>query len=663
MQVRFRPGTIVLFLALAAAPWRAAASLLPEAEKQLYDAAFQHAEKKRYGDARAQGAKGGHRLLSKFFVWLDLSRGKDGGDFEELRAFIEANPHWPQLSKLRRRAEENLPKDLSDAGVLAWFRNRAPLTVEGAVRLAAALRNTGDGDGAARLLRKAWIEGEFAKTEERHFRKRYGALISRSDDIARLDRLLRQRRVAAARRQARRIGGAYRRLAEARLLLALDRPGVDAAIRRVPAELQHDPGLLYERARWRQRRGRTDGVVELLDEAGPVIRRPERWWWLRHWAARKALREGHHSVAYRMTSRHDLKDGVGFADGEWLSGWIALRFRNDPERAYRHFARLYDGVSAPISLARGAYWAAEAAAALGDADGARLWYERAAQHGTAFYGQLASARLGRPLDLELDPAIEVSAEDRAAFEERELVRLVRLLGVFDQREHKEAFLGHLRRQAGTPLDYRLVADLALSAHRPDQAVITAKRARRQGIFMPDHLFPAPPEIREQVTRAASPEPALVLAVIRQESAFDTRAVSRAGARGLMQLMPGTARTVARRLDVPYRRAMLTDNPAANLRLGRAYLDQLLVDYGGTSILALAAYNAGPRRVDRWIKDYGDLRHRDVDPVDWIEQIPFNETRNYVQRVLEGRVVYRLALTGQRTVLPLRPAATQVGRAP
>jgi len=198
----------------------------------------------------------------------------------------------------------------------------------------------------------------------------------------------------------------------------------------------------------------------------------------------------------------------------------------------------------------------------------------------------------------------------------------------------------------------LVAALAVSVGRPDQALLTAKQARRKGMLLAAQLFPLPRGLGDDVTAVSVPEPALVLAVIRQESAFDAQAVSRAGARGLMQLMPAIAHEVAHEINVTYRQALLTQDPALNLRLGRAYLDGLLQDYGGTHILALAAYNAGPHRVRRWIKDFGDPRDPDVDPVDWVESIPFDETRNYVQRVMEGLVVYRLALTGQRTVLPL-----------
>ncbi|MCG8554019.1 MAG: lytic transglycosylase domain-containing protein, partial [Proteobacteria bacterium] len=422
-----------------------------------------------------------------------------------------------------------------------------------------------------------------------------------------------------------------------------------------------DPGLLYDRARWRKRRGRLDGVIELIDRAEPFVERPARWWRLRHWAARRALDRGKPALAYRLASAHGLSRGVEFAEAEWLAGWVALRFENAPDRAYRHFQRLHAGVSTPISRARGAYWSGEAAAQLGDGAAARDWYGQAASFGTAFYGQQAIGRLGGALDLDLQGKAVASEAARQAFEERELVRLVRLLASFDARRHVRLFMTHLRRQTVTTEAHLLHAELASEIDRPDQALYTAKQASRQGLGATGDLFPLPPEIARQVTGTRAPEPALVLAVIRQESAFDSRVISRAGARGLMQLMPATARLVAKRLDLPYRRAALIEEPNYNLRLGRAYLGQLLEDYKGSTALALAAYNAGPRRVERWIAAFGDPRRPEVDAVDWIERIPFSETRNYVQRVLEGRTVYRLTLNGQKTVMPLSRRGQELGQ--
>ena len=535
-----------------------------------------------------------------------------------------------------------MPAGLPDARVLSWFAARAPLTVEGATRYAETLLRAGNSEAALETLRAAWTGQRFASVEEARFLARFGTYLGRDDHLARLDRLLWGRDFRAARRQARRLGPGDRALAEARHSLARDRPGVDAAIGRVPKSLLNDHGLVFERARWRQRRSRYGDVVALLDP--PVARgpSPERWWPLRKWTLRQALAREDVAVAYRLASRHGMSAGPGFAEAEWLAGWIALRFLDAPGPALGHFIRLHDGVSTPVSVARGAFWAGEAARALGDERGdlawsvrALRWYERALVHDTSYYGQLAGRRLGRP------PAIDLTTEgvprpvSKEVISNNELFGIVRLLNEVGEEKLMERFLVRLVVLADSGEDYARIAGLAESVGRPDMAMRTARKARAKGIILPRYLFPSmalPP--------VPGLEPALVLALIRQESGFYPAAVSRAGARGLMQIMPATARQVARQIRVVYNGRKLLSDPGYNILLGRTYLSDLLDKYGGSYVLALAAYNAGPARADRWIEGFGDPRDPAVDTVDWIERIPIDETRNYVQRILESLNAYR-----------------------
>ena len=374
---------------------------------------------------------------------------------------------------------------------------------------------------------------------------------------------------------------------------------------------------------------------------------PEFWWPLRHWSARTALNNQDYDVAYRLASNHGFSRGLGFAEGEWLAGWIALRFTKQPAKAHGHFMRLFNGVSTPVSRARGAYWAGEAARAMGDEDKAASWYQHGANHMSTFYGQLAAKRLGRPITAALPRSTEPLPGERQEFARRELVQIVRLLGQLEQNYTKKRFLDRLRKLATTASEYALTAELALEQGRPDRALRTAKDARRAGLILPEHLYPLPP-----LPETEGLDRTLLLAVIRQESQFYSQVVSGAGARGLMQLMPGTAKRVARKLKIPYRRRKLTEDPAYNMRLGTAYLSQMLDRYDGSRLLALAAYNAGPGRVDRWIKRFGDPRKPGGDAVDWGERIPFNETRNYVQRILEAVPIYDLRLANRKVDLPL-----------
>jgi soluble lytic murein transglycosylase len=621
--------------------------LLSEADLSVYSEAFEQLEAEAFESARDTAAKATNALPAKVIYWLDLTREETKAEFADLAQFIEANPDWPRQSSLLRNAERAMPADLPDGDLLAWFEARPPVTTEGGLRYAEALKRAGEDDRATALLREIWIEFRLTTAQEKAFLKQYGKLLRIDDHIDRLDRLLWQRSARAARRQARRIGDGYVELAEARLLLAFRRPGVDRAVSRVPERLREDPGFIYDRARWRRRKGRQQGVIALLDPPRPEAPHPEVWWPLRHWAARGALDRRDFAVAYRLASHHGFETGLGFAEGEWLAGWIALRFVKDSDRAYDHFVRLYDGVSTPVSRARGAYWAGEAARAQGDEPPAEYWYGLAARHVSTFYGQLAARRLGQPLATALPSPIGPQPVERREFARRELVQVVRLLGQIGQKKIQRRFLDRLRKLASTADEFWLTAELALEQGRPDRALRTAKEARKDGLILPEHLYPLPKLPHEEAM-----DRNLLFAVIRQESQFYSEVVSGAGARGLMQLMPATAKRVAKTLKIPYRRSKLTQDPAYNMRLGITYLTQMLDRYQGSRLLALAAYNAGPHRVDRWIKRFGDPRKPGVDPIDWAERIPFGETRNYVQRILEAVPIYDLRMAANQVDLPL-----------
>lgn len=622
--------------------------LLSEADLVTYEAAFELADKKDFAAARRLAEGAVNDLPAEVIRWRDLIRKETTAPFADFAGFLQAHPDWPRREALLRNAETAMPEAMDEAELLAWFDRHPPVTVAGAERYAAALKNAGREAEAQDLLRRVWVAFDFTAAEERAFHKAHRGLFSQGDQIARLDRLLWDRRAKAARRQARRIGDGYVELAEARLLLAYRRPGVDRAVRRVPAKLRDDPGFIYDRARWRHRKGRYEGVIALLDPPDATAPYPEFWWPLRHWAARRALDRKDPALAYRLAAAHGFEDGVGFAEGEWLAGWVALRFLDDAATARGHFERLFEGVSTPVSLARGAYWAGEAATAVGDEPAAEEWYQAAAEHVSTFYGQQAARRLGRT-SFAL-PALGVPhLEAHKAFDRRELVQAVRLLGQLGQEKTQGLFLDRLRLDAESAEEFLLIAELAREQGRPDKALRTAKEARKAGYILSDHLFPIDAGVTLEAKGTAD-EP-LLLSVIRQESQFYSKVVSRAGARGLMQLMPGTAKVVARRLKLPYRRARLISDPAYNVTLGTDYLAGLLERYRGERVLALAAYNAGPHRVDRWLKQFGDPRRPGVDPIDWAERIPFNETRNYVQRILEAVPIYETRLEQREALLP------------
>jgi soluble lytic murein transglycosylase len=589
-------------------------------------------------------------LARKLLRWFILVEQRTDGDFQAYVDFIAANPDWPWQYTLQHRAEGAMPSELPDSDVRAFFADRKPVSPYGAERYADALISDGLTDAARALLRHTWVARNFPYADEKRFYARYGHLLTPELHRQRLDRLIWERQLGAAQRQARRVDQGHRALAHARIRLARMQPGVDGAIAGVPEDLRDHPGLVFERARWRQRKGRFEGVLELLDPPRPDAQYPEVWWPIRHWTARTALDRGDISVAYRIAANHGMDEGLGFAQGEWLAGWIALQFLREPETAYPHFKRLYEGVTTPVSRARGAYWSGRAAEAAGRSEDARRWYETAATNLTTFYGQLAAARLGENAFLALPRPPSPDDEQTAHFEARELVRAVRLLSDYGLPERTDRLVMHLADETDSSKAAKLVADLAHDIARHDLAVRVARQARREGIILPDHRYPVVP--LPHVVEAGHGEGAVLLAIVRQESGFDVAAVSRAGARGLMQLMPATARNIARELDLGYSRGRLTADAGYNLRLGSRYISKLLERYDGSLLLAVAAYNAGPSRVSHWLRKYGDPRTGFVDPVDWIESLPFAETRNYVQRVFESLMVYRHRLAPTEVALAL-----------
>ena len=609
-------------------------------DRAIYRDALAAAEKNRWNRARRTAARGGNELADKILDWMYFTAPGTGASFAKISKFIEQNPEWPRQTTLRRNAERVLSASRGgDEEALAWYGAWPPVSADGRARLAEAMINTSAREAGLSMLRKAWIEGNFTRARERDLWHKHRKVFSQRDNIARLDRLIWEKRRSAARRMLSRVGPAYRRVGLARIALMESAGNVDTLIARVPKALRDDEGLAFERVRWRRRKGFDDRAREILLDPPEAFGRPDKWWVERRLQIRRSLREGFITDAYRIAREHAMEPGgADYAEAEWTAGWIALRFLEDKSDALIHFERVHDAVKFPISVARAAYWAGRAAEAINDGDAASAWYGKAAVHGFTYYGQLAREKLSYNSHLTIPRDPKPNVTETARFGENELVRAARLLAALGHKKRITSFVLRLEDQAETPGERELVAALAISLDRPDLSVRVAKKAAQDGITMFARAHPLP-----GVNSAGKIEFALALAIARQESLFNPKAISPAGARGLMQLMPLTASKVAKRLKIRYSRSRLLSDPDYNVRLGSAHLDELLRKFDGSYVMAIAAYNAGERRVNAWVRDYGDPRSPDVDEVDWIESIPFDETRNYVQRVLENVVVYRLRL--------------------
>lgn len=620
---------------------------MSEADFYLLEAAFEEVRDDDWDAALDLAAQLSDEVGRDLVRWLYVQDSNSDAPFTAIVDFMNEHPDWPRQDTLLRHAEEAMPRTMAADQVIAWFAGNEPVTGFGKLRLADAYLARGNRQFARVWIRRAWIEHDFTTSDEREVLAEYREHLDEAAHIARAERLLWEHQYYPATRLRDLVPSDYRLLMDAWLALMTLDASASTLVARVPEQYQSHPGMLYERIRWRRRKNRDEETWPMLIAApttGEELVRPESWWTERHIQGRNALREGDPQAAYDMVSGHGMTSGGDFAEAEWLAGFIALRFLDRPEDAYEHFSTLAAGVSYPISLARAYYWMGRAAEDLGRSDDAIAHYRVAAEHPTTFYGQLAMERLPEPPILSLPHGPLPSESRRLTLRSTELVHAAELLSAVASERLQFSWFLHLGEVYSDPADLQVIADLARELDQWHMAVRVGKLAMFQHVYLTEVTYPLI-EYEEFEADIPLPEMALVLGLSRQESEFNPRARSSAGALGLMQLMPATARSTARNLDVEYNTSWLTDFPSYNTELGRYHFGELLARFDGSYIMSIAAYNAGPHRVDRWVQEYGDPRSPDVDPIDWIELISFRETRNYVQRVMENTMVYRNRLTG------------------
>lgn len=575
------------------------------------------------------------------------------GDYED---FLRRRADWPGMDYLRQQGEEAVARSTTPDRVLAYFGQGRAATAEGALAQIRALRATGRTQEAEEAARRAWVGLRLNAEEETELLALAGPDLALAHE-ARADATLWGGRQPEADRMLRHLSPGWQALARARMALRADAKGVNALIDAVPAALRDHPGLAYERFTWRMRKELWDGALEMLTErsaSATGLGHPEEWGRRRIQLVRQLLSDNRPRDALRAASPHHLTSGGDFADLEFLAGWIALRHLNDPERALSHFRRLREGVSTPISLSRADYWEGRALEALGRKDAAEAAWRQGAQHQTAYYGLLSAERLGLSLDPTLANAGQRVDWRQAGFANHSVMQAAQLLLQAGDRALARRFLLHLAES----LDARgleALGDYALEAGEPNFAVLIGKEAAGRGIILPRAYFPVPDLVPDglPVSRA------LALSIARRESEFAVDVRSPAGALGLMQVMPGTAKLMADKLGLPHSVPRLTSDPPFNVRLGAAYLAQLVEEFGPAVALIAAGYNAGPGRPRRWITEFGDPRQASVDVVDWVETVPFAETRTYIMRVVESLVIYRAKLRGAPG--PVRVTAELTGR--
>ena len=573
-----------------------------------------------------------------FVTWMKLREGI--GSFEDYFLFLTHHKDWPGLRMVSIKGESKITEKIPPEKVVEYFEHFSTSTGYGSMRLIKAYIRLKDNESAKKELVHAWTKLSINKSEFEFFLKK-NSEITKPLINTRIDFLLWNGMVGDANLLLPYLSKDRQRLVRARLALLKQDYGVDLLIKNIPANLKSDAGLAYDRFLWRAKKGRSNDAIDILKQqslSGSNLKYPNKWSRKRRDYVRQAMRDNQPELAYFLASNHFLTSGSDYADLEWLAGYISLRKLKKPAQAIAHLNNFLNAVKTPISLGRAGYWLGRAYEASDNKQLADYYYRLGAQYQISFYGQLSAERIGAKFDrsLVLEEANPVTS--LKFFESSDIFRIALLLYHSDEVILAKRFFLHFAIYLNTN-DHRQLATYLLNIESDFLALSLAKQAASHGKVYSEAYFP----LHKLANSNWKIDGDILLAVARRESEFNPKARSAAGARGLMQIMPATAKQLTSKLGYKYSLDRLGSDWQYNLELGAEYLDHLLQRYDGSLLLSFGAYNAGPTRMDKWIKRYGDPRNNNTNFVDWIEHIPFNETRNYIMRVLEGVLVYRAKL--------------------
>ncbi len=607
---------------------------------------FNLIKKKKWNSALVETKKIKDKEFKNLVTWLYLKQRGNQATFNDYQNFIRKNPDYPRIGRLKYMAEHKIILENTTAKtIINWFDDNKPLSGTGKIKLGESYLKIKETELATSLIKSGWINADLSKRDVRYYRKKFRKILLTSDHIKRADYLAWNNQYWDLKRMLPYLPKKEKLLYNARFILMTNSYGVDKAISDVPEELIDDLGLQYNRLKWRTKRNRLDGSLEILRKfhGEETLIYPELWWKLRENIARDLIYQKKYSLAYEVSSNHHLNEGPEFADAEWISGWLALSFLNKSNLAVEHFENFYRNVGYPISLARGAYWLGQAYEKNNKPDKAKKYFKESSKFTNTYYGQLSFNKINLGQDFELSAEHKIESGYEKEFNKNKLIRHVKLLKEMDRTEFSKDILKHLATLNVEKGSEILAAKLSTDVGRFDYAIQISKQASYEKRFINSFNYPII-SIPGEINGKKMPSQELLLAIIRQESEFDARANSHVGAQGLMQIMPGTAKLVARNLKTTYSKSALKNDPSYNIRLGTYYFNSLLEDYDGVYPFSIGAYNAGPNRIKSWVKRYGDPNKGEINFIDWIELIRFKETRNYVQRVIENINVYKHILS-------------------
>ncbi len=614
--------------------------------------ALQAVSKKRIGEAFAIRDKIKNRLDRKIVEWQIARSGNPGVSHAFISRFARSAGDWPDAKLLQVRAEIALSGERPSSNrILEAFARTPPRSQTGRLLYAKALLGAGRKDQARKIIRPLWRTEVISPGMQSRILKSVGSLLTRSDHKARSDWLLYRDRATDATRINKYLTANQRKLVAARIAVVRKRRSAAKALAAVPASLKKDPLYLFSRIQYLRRAKKPKQAAQIMLKAprDPAkLVNPDEWWVERRLISRKLLNSKDYKTAYKIAAGHGAKRPSFYVEAEFHAGWYALRFLKSPSKARRHFQRLLEKSKRAVSQARANYWLGRSYLAAGDKNKATLHFKAAARFTTVYYGQMARAQLGHS-SVGLPGFPKPTADDRAAFAADHRVKAIKRMAKAGFVHKTLPLFMHLGRVYKSPGQAAMLVRLAEKLGQHRYALITGKIVA--GRIPGTERLAFPTSAIPKKTRIIAPtERPLVYAIARQESAFHPKAISHAGARGLLQLMPATARATARKHRLPYSKGRLTSDPAYNATLGSAHLGDLLKKYKGSYIMTFAAYNAGAGRVTQWVAQYGDPRKKGVDAIDWVERIPFTETRNYVQRIMENLQVYRARFEGGRLTI-------------
>ena len=607
---------------------------------------FSSISQKKWNTAFALTKKVRDKDFKNLISWVYLKERRNKASFDDYIKFIDKNPDYPRINRLKYLAEHKINlKTTNPNMVIGWFNSNPPLSGYGKIKLAESYLLKGEESEASKLLKEGWIDASLSSKDLKYLNKKYKKILNSSDHIKRAEFMAWEYKHWDLKRILRYLPKDYRALYNARQIVMSSSYGVDKAIANVPSKFKNDMGLNYDRLRWRRRRGRLESSLEIINKAPnnkDALIRPDLWWEERAVISRSLIYKKKYQKAYEVAKNHSLTEGPEFAEAEWMSGWIALSFLNDPNLALKHFKNFYKNVGYPISLARGAYWIGLAYEKLGNDQLSKEFYEEGSKYLTTYYGQLSFQKIKPFEEFELKDQSKYSEKYEKEFYENPLTKHVMLLKEMNKTKYSKDIIKHLSQLDIEKGSEVLAAKLATEIGRYDYAIQVSKKASYEKRFYNRFNYPII-NTPAMINNRAMPSQEVILAITRQESEFDPKANSYAGAKGMMQLMTYTAKLTSKQINIRYSKSKLTSDPEYNIKLGTYYFNSLLNEYKEIYPFAIAAYNAGPKRVRYWRKINGDPSKKTIDYINWIELIKFEETRNYVQRVLENINVYKYML--------------------